>query len=151
MDKCFSGNCVNFDECSLKGTYCVGGKCIDTDGSYTCICPEVTIFRKQILLSNYRWNTGNPFISKISNHFKGQEENNGICQTPDHMMAIVDNQVQVTDFDEPSSCFITESCDNKYKLRKFIMNDKSSAIFKKFACDTKTRLRHKKFRLSLRL
>jgi len=81
-----NGNCVNFDECSLKGTYCVGGKCIDTDGSYTCECPE------------------------------GQEENNGICQTPDHMMAIVENQVQVTDFDEPSSCFITESCDDKYKL-----------------------------------
>ena len=144
MDKCFSGNCVNFDECSLKGTYCVGGTCIDTDGSYTCICPEVTIFRKQISLSNYRWHNGNPFISKILDHFKGQEENNGICQTPDHMMAIVDNQVQVTDFDEPSSCFITESCDNKYKLRKLIMNKKSSAIFKKIACDTKTRLRHKK-------
>ena len=72
-------------------------------------------------LWNYRWNTGNPFISKILDHFKGQEENNGICQTPDHMMAIVENQVQVTDFDEPSSCFITESCDNKYKLRKLII------------------------------
>ena len=86
--------------------------------------------------------TGNPFISKILDHFKGQEENNGICQTPDHMMAIVENQVQVTDFDEPSSCFITESCDDKYKLRKF-MKQKSSAIFKKclakqkLVCDTK--------------
>ena len=61
------------------------------------------------------------------------------------MMAIVENQVQVTDFDEPSSCFITESCDNKYKLRKLIMKKNRLRYFnilatQKLVCDTKISL-----------
>merc|ERR1711892_190578 len=32
--------CENFNECSLPSVYCIGGQCIDTEGSYTCVCPE---------------------------------------------------------------------------------------------------------------
>ena len=46
------GKCLNFDECSLTNSYCVGGTCIDTEGSYICQCPPVS-FEIQNLNENF--------------------------------------------------------------------------------------------------
>jgi len=83
------GKCVNFNECTLKGTYCVGGKCTDTDGSYHCECPP------------------------------GEEEIDATCQPRHNMMANLPI-VPIVDFEEPSTCYVTENCDEYYIYRRDI-------------------------------
>ena len=36
------GKCRNINECELSSEYCIGGTCSDTEGSYNCICPNVS-------------------------------------------------------------------------------------------------------------